>query len=382
MGYDESSKNSRKSPMEPARTFGLGHQKRGVDGNEWKVVSTRNGSLRWQKTTQNHVSSQIGLNDYRMIVSGDIHGDPIALVRILQMSRVIREPKEGWDGLVSSIESFTEPDILNERILDHLQWNRNYHPTTIVFAGDLLDTRRMGPPNIPIGSEECIMRTLIRLKYEDSPHDIQWVLGNHDVQNTQSDTKLFCNSYTHQHYCDENGFTETRRDWVRESILKMDAKVILVLNDIVICHGGLESTFLDKYNEKSSIKLVESINNDYLNLVREKSIDEETIMRLHDERSPIWFRPSVSDESVIKRVGAIAGVVGHTIQTHINVVRSKRDSNKFKVSTSPNGEDIQKGSLYFTDIGMSRAFDEPRPKLYTCLIIWNDRVRSEEFMKK
>ena len=47
----------RKAPSEHAKEFSLGHEKKGNDGNMWKIVENKNGVKRWKKTM--HKSKRI-----------------------------------------------------------------------------------------------------------------------------------------------------------------------------------------------------------------------------------------------------------------------------------------------------------------------------------
>jgi hypothetical protein len=86
----KSSKN-RKSPDAPARLFDTGLEKKGIDGNSWKVILTKSNQKRWQKistekTEKEKKARKFPLKDYT---------DEEKLCRKEKVSRVINEFKLG-----------------------------------------------------------------------------------------------------------------------------------------------------------------------------------------------------------------------------------------------------------------------------------------------
>ena len=209
-------------------------------------------------------TTKVDLDD--VIVVGDVRGDPLVLLRIFKMSGVF----EGldWELCESTVLSLSvyEEDY-PQKLFDQLRWKKDAN-VMFVFLGNLVDTASTSyQPSVPMGSEELVMRTLVRLK-KSAPHlsDIMWVLGSHDMANAINDIDGFCIGNAHQKYCDiDNGrFSVARVKWINECMAKMKPHAIIVFDGMVFSHGSITSLFLARYNQ--SLKgnaLVMEINRDY-----------------------------------------------------------------------------------------------------------------------
>ena len=326
------------------------------------------------------------------------------MIRILQLSGVVAVSGGKWDTLVRAIQSTTDPaDIA--RLMSTVEWdptkkNDPEHATIFVFLGDLVDTRRWEPGVIPPGSEEALVETLERLQGGSGTghvHRIHWVLGNHDVANAGAWPELgFCRTYAHAQYCDDTGMGTYHADriaWMRRAILSLGAVAVLVLHGIAFCHGGLCSEFLQHYQGASSAEdLVMRVNDDFRELV--SGSGGKRLWHLSYRGGglgllPTWCRRGCRQEGCDKdkdgqflgpdmdamaRVGAGAMCVAHTIME--DGITLCREEGCLPLQPKSAGADmIAQGSMYFTDIAMSRAFGpQGTSRIYACLEIQNGCV--------
>ena len=300
-------------------------------------------------------------NVRKLIAVGDIHGDPLVLLHVLQTSGqfVSAEP---WNTYEETIENASGP--IDTFLFDDITWSTDVC-ISFIFLGDIVDTRRNGSSYyLPTGSEELVIRTMIRL-HETNPANIIWVLGNHDIMNTQNTGYEQCHLYTNPHYCDDHMYTTARIAWMRSSIVQLYAVALYVVDYMIFSHGSITTSFLNRYDTLSGNNLIREINTDFIKTVRQGS--REPRISHHD--SPDWCRTGTNkhnavDTAALHRLGVSTSFVGHTIHPVMSYRTSGDPIKEFGDTSSP----VLSNTMYFTDIGMSRAFDTVdhiRPRRYT-----------------
>jgi hypothetical protein len=293
-----------------------------------------------------------------LVVVGDLHGDPLALLRVLQLSGAVEAGDPGWEAMATAIQRGT----VDRSILDGLQWKEDAQ-TTLLLLGDLVDNKRHGSA-LPVGSEELLLETLHRLRSQGQKQgsDVRWVLGNHDMENTLEKSRGFCTRYAHPDYCDaEGGFTPARRAWMREWIGRMDAKPVVVIDGLAFAHGSLSSEFLDRYDERDPDELLARIAHDY----RESAASGQRVDRIATSAIvPDWCRqacehctPATVDQEALRRLGCYASFGGHT-PTGTGRVMMRTAGGAWQEAPQDPGT-VETGAAYFLDLGMSRGFRQP-----------------------
>jgi hypothetical protein len=235
-------------------------------------------------TTTTHRSRfESGSYDHVYFI-GDLHGDPVVLLEtaVLTGSFGTSDPTVLSDLL--SIHRTFKPEYRTTHAaslgcslgLQHLHWRKGAR-TLLVFVGDLMDNYRYGNTrqsdgsvympyrhansmiplsrtsghvriaNMAMDAERPIVETLLRLQGEarENGGDIVWVLGNHDLGNVIG--SIACHTYASLDQCDPHDstrFGSQRVQWVREHLLHMGAVVLCMIDDVLICHGGLSPEFL------------------------------------------------------------------------------------------------------------------------------------------
>ena len=325
--------------------------------------------------------------DQRLVIVGDLHGDPLALLYSLQLSGAV----EGmdWESVATQLRGGRRCDDMFQQ----LRWVENAQ-TTIVFLGDIVDNKRFGDA-LPVGSEELILDTLYRLKQTGRCSDITWVLGNHDVENTMINAPGFCQQYSNPHYCDKatGGFTPTRQQWMRDWIGKMDAAPVVIIDRIAFCHGTLTKSFLDRYDPELSVPgLLQAIKQDY----RQSVTDGERVPRIRltgngsNEVLPDWCRRGCNncaettiDTQAMHRVDCYA-IFGAHIVMDDRIMRRTIDGKWSRLEPGFAPADIEDMSMYFTDLGMSRAFRDPEDshRVFGCVILTKGKRQIRQIQGK
>lgn len=182
-----------------------------------------------------------------IFVIGDIHGDYQCLIHcLIDLCDVC---------YTSSIYADNE---FNEPVREYVKWKNNNN-SIVIFSGDLIHRKRY-PNNIL--DDECsdvyIIKTILRLKEEakESGGDIIIVSGNHEIMNILDPMDIM---YTSGKNIQKNHEFFTNVNFVNDYIKNSYAWIIL--NDILIAHGGLCSDYLRFIdNENIFEKKIYSIN--------------------------------------------------------------------------------------------------------------------------
>ena len=183
-----------------------------------------------------------------IFVIGDIHGDYQCLIHCLvDLCQV------------ATITHLYDDDEYNEKQREYLEWIPNNN-SVVVFTGDLVDRKRY--PNC-ILDDECsdiyIIKTLLRLKTKAKEYggNIIIISGNHEIMNiVDINDNLYVSNKNivknKKYFSDPNNYKEyidNSYAWV-------------VINDILIAHGGLCSGYMNIIeSEKHQLENDEQLEN-------------------------------------------------------------------------------------------------------------------------
>jgi hypothetical protein len=275
-------------------------------------------------------------SDYdQVFFVGDVHGDPLVLLETALLSEAFgTDSPPVLQELIAIHRTFTasyvdtHAGLLGMSLgLHHLHWHKGAR-TLVVFVGDILDNYRYGNvrrrdgkvhepyrhadstvplsrttgavrvANMAMNGERPIVETLSRLQREarENGGDIVWVLGNHDVGNVLP--SIACHSYAALDQCDpvdSSLFSMDRSGWVRAYLLQMGAVALCMVDDVLVCHGGLSEHFLRELGTAADTPPIhiDTINGLYrAALQTADSREGEQVSRiLHSTQGPTWCRP-------------------------------------------------------------------------------------------
>ena len=218
----------------------------------------------------------------RVFFIGDIHGDALVLFEFALSTGVFVSENPTTIPLLASIHRTYTPQkqqnhatlLGDDSGLHHLHWKCN-DTSIVVLVGDVVDNYRYGSQrphasitqplsttsgivriaNMAMDSERHIVNTLQRLQKEAAQQGgkIVWILGNHDVGNVLND--INCSHYTSLDQCypppNTKFFKADRTLWIKEAIIAMNAVVMCVIDDMLVCHGGLSPQFIEHCMEEN-----------------------------------------------------------------------------------------------------------------------------------
>ena len=291
-------------------------------------------------------------------VIGDLHGDPRALARSLLAAGVLPSDFRLWTPAED------QNDGSAQTLLARLHWRRGCR-AHVVLAGDVCDNRRehnnaerrLTEP-FDRQAELPLVRAVLRLSEEAETQGgrLVWVIGNHDYHNVFSvgpassrrgrpvawrreeaakDVREWCSRFTPKgvDLC-----TPERREELLAAF--QNTEVVHVLpNGALVAHGGLSSRWLGQQmaeqqvgGEKKKTEQVgggavpcwtataaERVNAEWRRFVAAAGAEENPVgANMEDDRSPIWFRPTLDSTAFAQdvRFGAEVPfcVVAHTPQ--------------------------------------------------------------------
>ena len=343
---------------------------------------------------------------------GDIHGDALAFLQCLRLSNAITSsvPIEDLLHMHHTFDQTyyqTHKKVLGTDLgLQHLHWREDSRDL-LIFIGDIVDNYRHGkhyphpsihiplsrskPPvniaNMAMDAEIPIVRTLNRLKTEamEAGGDVIWVMGNHDVGNVINSGAMSCSYYASKDQCDPDfdfhRFTKSRSMVIRESMLQMNAVIACEVDDLLICHGGVSTTFIERL--PVNIRNLTSIVDLYHKGVFLPQKYPECAQKIDatDQDELTWFRPFESHvpwdarglRLFVRKRPYEALIVAHTYleksavykehgaMTHSEgyyaAPKNTFDSNQ--MYTIPVNGLLKNQRVVGTDVGMSRAFNVP-----------------------
>jgi len=314
-----------------------------------------------------------------VVVIGDIHGDFIKLLCILEDAKIIEKKKTNI--CISTID------------YDCDNWNWIAKPgTMVVQVGDIFDGHR---PTSSDDFEDMELETynfLIKLKKQalTKKGDVILLIGNHEIMNFQGTYKYVTNSsmgrcLTINGEEIEYKLEKRKKCNDRAKLFKLGGHLgismakhmygIVQIGKSIICHAGLDYNLALKYN--FDLSLMNKILQAYLsnNLENASAIENASIAEafndIYGDEGLIWHRDIAYDEpsscsnmqKTLKNLKLLDDpkktaermIVGHTIQPD---GIAKKCKNKKK-------------QLWAIDVGMSDAF-RGKKKTIQYIVIKND----------
>ena len=205
-----------------------------------------------------------------LYIIGDIHGDFYALKQALELTNCVEFEEcityndNNDDGIVKINNNKIEltdgcnyyTSDLNENNKKKIKWKKNNKVCYIVFAGDLIDRCRSlknKKCNYVIHDEDCdfqILKILIELDkqaYSYNKSRIIIVLGNHEIMNIE---KKF-NYLSIKALNNKKKRINNINTLIKNNIDNLNG--IIRIKNYVICHGGINPRFIDKYYDDDEI---------------------------------------------------------------------------------------------------------------------------------
>lgn len=287
----------------------------------------------------------------RIIAIGDLHGDILQLLSILEKSGLIEHR--------SKKKCIDKDDLVMDK------WNWTGKDCHVVQMGDIFDGGGRKTKKEFEDNEVEILIFLIRLKIEaeKAGGNVLIIFGNHEYMNfegnysyVQKKTMRKC-VLTGKSYIDLK-YKHTKKSCKggREKLFKIGKKGILAnlmskycygilqIGTTIFCHGGLKKEIGKKYTIGKMNTLLQNYLLEELNYKKQREFNE-----VYKDDGIIWFRGYVNDinknckdlsECLVEK-GAERMVVGHTVQ--VGGISTKCTSNEQK-------------NLFAIDVGLSRAF--------------------------
>lgn len=306
-----------------------------------------------------------------LYVIGDIHGDFYALKQALELTECITFDSYDTSEIVKEFgESIKLIDGCEYYInnMDKIRWNPTKRNCKIVFAGDLIDRCRNTTNRCQfiVHDEDCdyyILKILIELNIKALEYNsnVIIVLGNHEIMNLEN--KL---NYISRKAHDNNNRLLNIQDILKSNLNNLYG--IIRINNYIICHGGINPNFLNKYQKhfNSSEEFIANYNFHVRKYLFDNSYELSFLLK--DNESPFWDRTNGLNNN--NEACQLDNNQCHKIfKNNILNIKQPIDSIKLIVAHCPQvinnmdkginlincGDYINK--IWRVDIAMSRAFD-------------------------
>jgi hypothetical protein len=258
-----------------------------------------------------------------IIVAGDLRGDPLALLHILELSRAVQGVDFGAASRAIGANDFvTARETLRTMAWKETRETMDWTETqpTLVLLGDVLGPRsnyvirdnvfekRDRPTTLFHGSEELLMEMLGSLKQSG---DVRWVLGDIDMQSITNQGAHNC-ADIHDTACDTGdatGMLDTYQKQARGWAQRFGATPLLVIDGLLFCHAALSNGFLARYNDcHTPTSLLWHINKDYAASVQ--ALKRVPSIRLYGADVPEHCSLERMDNAAMERLGCRASFLG------------------------------------------------------------------------
>lgn len=323
---------------------------------------------------------------------GDIHGDLLVLLEAGNLSGTFCTNEN--NGLQELLVHRDTKTTHNLEKLTNVHWCASYTkegqhlPKLLIFLGDVIDNYRnqdgvtLKPSaNNPMANnplttmatnhEELIMQTIAKLQTEaknfrdstksEAVHDrVVFIAGNHEIGNVNSD--LICQDYTSVLFCTKDGqkYNQSRARQVRQWLRDIDSLVVCMVDNAVICHGGIPPKLSTKFGK--------------LNDCYRQFLCNQDMHLSQDVSDVIWHRPTkliLRDVRAVSNRKANCLIVGHQIQK--SLVGAKMIIRRKQKNTQLASKRVElAGCLIYLDFAMSRAFNtglDPKQETYCLLAV-------------
>ena len=307
-------------------------------------------------------------------VIGDIHGDLGVYLRFL-LATGSCDFDTGATRLLKDLTSrpFDETagvDHFEASIPDRLagvKWKTGCR-NLLIFNGDVLDNRR--PKRIsPALDDTYPMKHLVSLHRQAAQQGgcVVHMIGNHELGNIRD--RLHCERYAPQVHCQDDNpviFNIERKEMVYNFVDQIDSLAAVVVDEYLICHGGLSHKFLDDIGHTDL---------DEINKLYTKAVQGGKLPDGFEKYDLTWYRPlraqrhgndiiekdKLALESLTSngsKIGLKYCIIAHTI-----------------VKDNDSGKSLVNGYLYPCDFGMSSVFRGRHAESISYLSISRNGVR-------
>jgi hypothetical protein len=257
-----------------------------------------------------------------IIVAGDLRGDSLALLYILQLADVVEGVN--YEAVATAIRSDNFTRARTE--VSNMTWKNTTE--TLVLLGDVLGLRssaviredevreRSKPLTLHPESEKFLMEMLTSLDTDPKKKDhrtgrVRWVLGDIDMQSITNEGKFDCAEIHDEESCNgetnmQFNYQKQARKWARQ----FKASPLLVIDGLLFCHAALSNGFLARYKDCTPTpdSLLESINKDYEDSVKRKQRVKR--ITLYGDDVPDHCSLERMDNDAMERLGCRASFLG------------------------------------------------------------------------
>ena len=195
--------------------------------------------------------------DVRIVAVGDLHGDWLCLLRILELSRMFTMIKDG-DNVVEC------------------HWNGGLHDYLVV-CGDCVDMKRGDDPVAEVAHAEWRMLILLSQLCDESDGHVIRLVGNHEIMLLEGvETFRTANSI---HNDQLRGDGDWRRLWLQTDGMYRKLvgscggyRAVVRINRWIFCHGGVPYQLVRQLKDELNLegdRTLEYINQFYHRMVSE-----------------------------------------------------------------------------------------------------------------
>jgi len=354
-------------------------------------------------------SGKVSLDEHpKIFCAGDVHGDFLALLRVLKMTGVARV----LDHVMAAVEICPADQIgrkINPLAADEMRsiaWTGGRN--ALLLLGDVLDNRRGGKDD-PYGvcgfagTQTQMMELLQQLATtaRRAGGKLVWVLGNHDCGNAMGGNRHFCERYAPQWHtrpgttgdkvpsvyatCNAHGFSDDHVRHVQDALLKMRSVAVVNIHSpstghsVIALHGGITKTSMTFLTSRVMGKYrLRKQDSPDVNITRLNSLFHDAhsgdpaatqIVNHHSDKMPTWCRPSsIEDPHTFEALfGTTRMIKAHDVQE-----RGANCGMGHQRKTSGTAA-MMNNELCRVDAGMSRCFAKYVPRRNIAFVeLWVD----------
>ena len=222
-------------------------------------------------------------NISRIIAIGDVHGDMKLIIKLLLSVDVIEKVVQAYDDTLSVI-------VDNQTI--YYKWIGK--KTCIVQIGDQIDSYR---PNNIIKNDNAddinilkFFTDLHNLARKNSSCGVYSLLGNHELMNVNGNFNYVSPANINIFKNEEERKEAFARGKEYAIFLACTRHSVIVINNFLFIHGGIEREFLDNFRGRDKLTILNRIVQKWLlnNLDKYNSLNMKEL--LSSGSSPFWTR--------------------------------------------------------------------------------------------
>lgn len=305
----------------------------------------------------------------RVVFVGDIHGDLMALVAVMEHANLIKRLTDGVRRDARACytgDGHARTHPLTQKDIDSVVWSGG--SAAVIFLGDVLDNRRSAHHDKTgvcglAGTQQAILHIIVKLAKEAKGCGgrVVWILGNHCCANASRDASSFCVNYAPRYFVSTDGtrrnvctsgpgkraFSREWRDVVTNAMDLVDAQAVLLLLFKgrpwgVAVHGFIHPRLGKAVGLRQANSVADActnarvLNRMYRVMIRGGEGAVSALSRSEPEVLPTWCRASSGQrcDGAKQFFGTSCIVKAHDVHTSVHCAKG----------------------VCYTDIGMARAF--------------------------